>query len=356
MVAPPEAGAKVREGKGDRYTWRETLGEVEIIVPLPVNTKRAELQVVLLDAATGENLWRTQIETQGGEERFAEGATLRVWPTFWPEPAIEGVLRGSVDAEASSYQMVASSGGAWDSLLISLRKAKAAEVWWGGVVRGEAAPGGASERATPPGGDAASFVMRMAADVRSAAAQEAGALGCVALALDGRAAELVGAKALAQVATAMEAHPEAAELQRAGCALLAAAPMDVNAATTAAVVTSRLLAACVGALWRAPADERLQLQGARALLNFLSGGDDCRRAVLEAEGVALLAGARAQRPPPPPPPPPTAHTRALPRPNPVAPLSLRVPAVRARAPSRVAITSPRSLRGGRRAPAALADA
>ncbi|KAL1529832.1 hypothetical protein AB1Y20_000764 [Prymnesium parvum] len=275
-------------GATERYSWRETSTELELSVPLPLNTKRSQLQVTLLDAASGENLWATRIETAGGAPRLAENAVLRVRPMFLPEAVVDGVLRGVVDVEASSYEMVSTTGGgAWDGLVITLRK-PAGGGWWEGVVKGEGGGGGggASARAADP----ASLVLRMMAHAQSAAVQVECALGCVAQAAEGKAAELVSAKALAQVATAMAQHPEERLLQLAGCALLAAAPMSTNGATTAAVVESRLLGACVKAMWRTPNDEALHVQGARALLRFVEGGKECVAEVVAAEGVSLATG------------------------------------------------------------------
>ena len=98
VVRLPEAiTGDERHGKTERYSWRETLSELEVRVHLPLGTKRNQLQIVLLDAATQSNLWLTEIETAGGEARVAERALLRVRPLFWSEPLLEGVLRGGED-------------------------------------------------------------------------------------------------------------------------------------------------------------------------------------------------------------------------------------------------------------------
>lgn len=219
----------VHEGKAERYTWRENISEMEIRVKLPTGTKRSELQIALLDPIDGSNLWRTQVETEGGQRRYPEGAILRVRPVFWPEPVIEGVLRGSVDPMESTYEMVATAGGeAWDSLLILLRKAKGSEGLWSGVVK-ETPQKAAAASDISAGMDAAGIVMRMAANVDSAKVQEECALACCALGVSGKVTELLGARALPQVALAMQKHGRLANLQRAGCALLAAAPIGLNA-------------------------------------------------------------------------------------------------------------------------------
>jgi hypothetical protein len=146
-----------RTGRTKRYTWSETVHEIELRLPLPVGTKRSQLAITLHDDASGANLWRTEIETIGGRENHAERALLRVRPAFWPDPLVDGVVRGAVDPLESSYQLVATGGNdAWDCLVISLRKAESAKGWWGGVVHDEAPadaewPAAATCRATRRG-------------------------------------------------------------------------------------------------------------------------------------------------------------------------------------------------------------
>ena len=120
------------------YTFNETEADLELHIPLPTGTRRNQLSITLHDEASGANLWRAEIETAGGEERHAPRARLRVVPSFWPEPLLDGVLRGAVDARESSYQLTASGGGdAWDSLVVTFRKAPDAEGLWHGVVEGD---------------------------------------------------------------------------------------------------------------------------------------------------------------------------------------------------------------------------
>ena len=69
-----------RTGRTKRYTWSETVHEIELRLPLPVGTKRSQLAITLHDDASGANLWRTEIETTGGRENHAERALLRVRP------------------------------------------------------------------------------------------------------------------------------------------------------------------------------------------------------------------------------------------------------------------------------------
>ena len=129
------------------YTYTETPTDLELRVPLPTGTRRNQLSITLHDEASGSNLWRAEIETAGGEERHVPRARLRVRPAFWPEPLLDGVLRGSVDARESSYQLSASGGGdMWDCLVVSLRKAPGAEGLWNGVVEGDDAASGGVER------------------------------------------------------------------------------------------------------------------------------------------------------------------------------------------------------------------
>ena len=135
----PEQPA-ARHGKTAHYSWVESPYQLEVRVPLPVGTKRTQLSIALRDEASGATLWRNEIETAGGEERdrHVERARLRVHPAFWPEPLIDGHLRGALDAVESSYELVATGGGdAWDCLVVSLRKAEEAVGWWGGVVLGD---------------------------------------------------------------------------------------------------------------------------------------------------------------------------------------------------------------------------
>ena len=131
-------------GHTAHYAWTETVNELEVRLPVPIGTKRSQLQISLHDGASGINLWRTEVETVGGAtDNHTKHTMLSVRPVFWPEPLIDGSLCGVVDARESSYQLVAASGGdAWDLLIVSLRKAdQTDDGWWGGVVHGEAADG-----------------------------------------------------------------------------------------------------------------------------------------------------------------------------------------------------------------------
>lgn len=285
----------------ERYTWQETLREVTIRVPLPLGTKRSQLQIVLLDAATGANLFLAEVETAGGKERVAERALLRVRPVFWPEPLFEGVLCGAVDPGESSYEMEASGGGdTWDSLVVSLRKARGAECMWGSVVLADVSGAAPLAHAVASGAsdadEAAAAVMKLGA-AGGASAKEACALRCVQLASHGAVAEVVEAKALPQVAVAMAAHPDATTLLAAGCALLAAVPFPANEATTAAVLGSGLPVEALAAVRRHPTVGPLQLQGARAIASLANGGAECQAALLASGGVRALASMLASPPP-----------------------------------------------------------
>ena len=91
----------------------------------PLGTKRNQVSIALLDDDSGTNLWRAEVETAGGgKEQAIALAPPRVAPVFWPEPLVDGLLMGAIDARESSYELVASDGGnAWDSLHVSIRKA-----------------------------------------------------------------------------------------------------------------------------------------------------------------------------------------------------------------------------------------
>ena len=304
MVADSDA-THTRTGCTKRYTWSETVHEIELRLPLPVGTKRSQLAITLHDDASGANLWRTEIETTGGRESYAERALLRVRPAFWPDPLVDGVLRGAVDPRESSYQLVATGGSdAWDCLVISLRKAESAKGWWGGVVHDEA-PADADwpAAAAAAGGDlprdAARLVQLMATSLDNAELACRCAEALAALADAGRSAELLAAKALAQLTRTMRTHPGLAALQAAGCAVLASAPMcvDAPAGTIEAVLTSQLLGAALSAVLRHPASPLVQLHGAHAMLNTARGGEALATALLKGEGGALLA-AMLQQPAP----------------------------------------------------------
>ena len=284
---------------------------MEVRLPLPIGTKRNQLDIKLRDDASGANLWRTEIETAGGRVRGVERAILRVCPAFWPEPLIEGVLRGAIDPGNSTYQLSATAGGdAWDALLVTLAKAAEAEGWWGGVVEGDAHEEETYVSSTGGLGDddgdeellrndAARLVQRMATAVDDGALQLRCARACATLADAGRSAELLAAKAHAQLSMAMRRHTTLAELQAAGCAVFARAPVGPTASTASvdAVLASDLLGACVAALLRHTTSALVQLHGSRALLRASSGNERCASALLRAEGAALL-GAMLQQPAP----------------------------------------------------------
>jgi hypothetical protein len=304
MTADSDA-THTRTGRTKRYTWSETVHEIELRLPLPVGTKRSQLAITLHDDASGANLWRTEIETTGGRENYAERALLRVRPAFWPDPLVDGVVRGAVDPLESSYQLVATGGSdAWDCLVISLRKAESAKGWWGGVVHDEAPADAEWPAAAAAGGgdlprDAARLVQLMATSLDNAELACRCAEALAALADAGRSAELLAAKALAQLTSTMRAQPGLAALQAAGCAVLARAPMSVDAppGTTEAVLTSQLLGAALSAVLRHPASPLVQLHGAHAMLNTARGGEALATALLKGEGGALLA-AMLQQPAP----------------------------------------------------------
>ena len=292
MPSSPAASA----GRAATYSWSESESEVEVRVPLPTGTRRNQLSITLHDEASGANLWRAEIETSGGAERHAASARLRVRPSFWPEALVDGILRGSVDARESSYQLTASSGGdAWDCLVFSMRKAPGTEGnAWGGVLVGDVplradAIASANDE-TLADADAARLVQRMAAALDDASMQQRCAQACVTLADAGRSGELLQAKAYAQIAIAMRTHAARPELQAAGCAVLARAPISADApvATVDAVKDSQLVPAVVDALLRHVASPLVQLHGARALLAVANGGATFVSALLALEGVALL--------------------------------------------------------------------
>ena len=285
------------------YSWSETETEIEIRVPLPTGTRRNQLSITLHDEASGANLWRAEIETAGGAERHAERARLRVRPSFWPEPLIDGVLRGSVDARESLYQLTASGGGdAWDCLLVGLRKAPATEgTMWGGVLEGDVpatAQRGADDASANDelsnlgdAGSAARLVQRMAASVDDPDRQKRCAQACASLADTGRSAELLAAKALAQLAIGMRAHPSQVDVQAYGCAVLARMEISPDAplATCDAVMDSFI----AGGNRRDLAPSRLAARTAprRARpLTIANGGERFIQALIASEGVSLLAG------------------------------------------------------------------
>ena len=277
------------------YTYSESYTEIEVLIPIPTGTKRSQLSITLHDEASGANLWRAEIETAGGEERHVPQARLSVRPAFWPEPLLDGILRGPVDARDSLYQLTASNGGdAWDCVQVSLRKAPQAEGWWGGVVEGDSTVDDGSDshmNASFHDEDAARLVQRMSTSMDSAAVLCQCAQICVRLADAGRSNELIVTKALAQLAMVMRAHSTVPELQAAGCAVLARAPVtsDDASASIDTVYDSQLLAAVMSAILRHPANTLIQLHGARALLHVSGGEARMRNALLAAEGAALLA-------------------------------------------------------------------
>ena len=298
------AQSVVRKNRMPTYTFSETETDLELRIPLPTGTRRNQLSITLHDEASGANLWRSEIETAGGEERHAPRARLQVRPAFWPEPLLDGVLRGSVDARESSYQLTASGGGdAWDSLVVSLRKAPGAEGLWNGVVEGEedhalddedpfgggAAPADGEQ---PLPDNAARLVQRMAAGRDDARLQRRCAQACATLADGGRMHELLQAKALAQLAIGMRAHPADPEVQAFGCAVLARTTADADApvATVEAVVNSLLIQASTAAILRHPAHGLVQLHGSRALLRCAQSCDQVMAVLLQSEGVALMTG------------------------------------------------------------------
>lgn len=301
-LSEAERAADSRHGEARTYSWRETPVEIEVRVPLPVGTKRSQLSITLHDEASGANLWRTEIETAGGRDEFAERAVIRVQPAFWPEPLLAGVLTGSVDPHQSSYELTSTSGNdggdAWDCLQLVLRKAEGSGGWWGRVVEDElahdgsvaaaqAAAAAAAGRALPSG--AAELVQLMASAPDDGSLQLACASACAALADAGGMTELLAAKALSQLSASMRAHLDAPELQAAGCAVLARAPLaSCSAAVARTVSESRLIPAATGAMLRWPAHPLVQLDGARALLTVAAGGEAFHSQLVEAQAVPLL--------------------------------------------------------------------
>lgn len=289
-------------GHTAHYAWTETVNELEVRLPVPIGTKRSQLQISLHDGASGINLWRTEVETVGGAtDNHTKHTMLSVRPVFWPEPLIDGSLCGVVDARESSYQLVAASGGdAWDLLIVSLRKAdQTDDGWWGGVVHGEAADGTHSNPAVAGSTgldtlpcDTARLVQLLAASLNDdGVVTTRCAMALASRAEAGRSSELFACNAFGQLSAAMRDHPALAELQAAGCAVLARAPVSADAptATTDVMFASQLLDVSVAAVLRHPASELVQLHGARALLAVAIGSEVLASALLNAEGGALLA-------------------------------------------------------------------
>ena len=283
-------------GAGRAYTWEENESEVEVRVTLPTGTRRNQLSITLIDEATGANLWRTEIETEGGAQRHTQRARLAVRPSFWPDALLDGVLRGPVDARESSYELVASEGGeAWDCLLVTIRKAPDTQGSWGGVLEEDAAEDTSAEEDA----SAARLCQLMAVSIDDAAVQRRCAEACARLADSGRVSELLAAKALAQLATSMRAHPHETGLQAAGCAVLARAPItpDAPPAVREAVLGSQLINAAVAAILRHPASAPVQLHGVRALLTVATGGAPFLAALAASESISVLSS-MLERPPP----------------------------------------------------------
>ena len=217
-----------RRGSVASHSWVETPETVEVRIKLPIGTKRSQLRISLRDG--DREAWRNEIETAGGEDLPAEHARLTVQPAFWPEPLLDGTLRGAVLLKECSFQMeddgVAGADGApalrETHLVVVLRKRSPAghaeardengshgTVWWGGVLDAAspkqplAAPpasrssrcgsGGMGESASA---EAAVLVQRMAVRPGDVDTQRQCARGCASLARrEGGAAALVSAKA-----------------------------------------------------------------------------------------------------------------------------------------------------------------
>lgn len=177
-----------RRGSSALYSWSETPSFVEVHVRLPTGTKRSQLKVSLRDG--DREAWRNEIETAGGEDRPADHARLLVQPAFWPQPLLDGTLRGAVHLKECSFQVdeedsETGSGGkdhhrphAGTRLVIVLAKARvggradagkhgqqgsdrtlcgAVGDWWGGVLADEdAAPTRPPDATTRLGGPVAS--------------------------------------------------------------------------------------------------------------------------------------------------------------------------------------------------------
>ena len=288
--------------------FSETSTEVEYRVRVPTGTRRVEIAFALLDS-TGSNLWRNEWSdyAAGGEARSIAGATLRVQPTFWSTPLLEGVLKGSVDPRECTFEVAASEGG---ETFVHISLAKSEPSAWGALLLD--APDALSGRETPSRAatTAQELVETMALQLSELPAQLQCARRCCELARrSGGAMQLVAAKALPQVAEAMRQHASSAEMQALGCAVLAALPIGLNALCQQAVHDSRLLSEAVAALGeRGHASHgATRLHGVQALLAFAQAGGGAIDALVAADAVAPLAAALCAEGEPAPsfPPPPT---------------------------------------------------